>query len=66
MTASPISPPCSTPQRTLLQAEQQYAQSTTDISINLVQLYKALGGGWEMTFPSAPSEPAVAEVAAAQ
>jgi NodT family efflux transporter outer membrane factor (OMF) lipoprotein len=53
-------------QRTLLQAEQQYAQSTTDISINLVQLYKALGGGWEMTFPSAPSEPAVAEVAAAQ
>ena len=38
--------------RTLLQAEQDHAQSTTNISINLVQLYKALGGGWELTYPS--------------
>jgi hypothetical protein len=28
--------------------------------------YQLHGGGWEMTFPSAPSEPVVAEVAAAQ
>ncbi|UVK40717.1 efflux transporter outer membrane subunit [Mesorhizobium sp. AR10] len=45
--------------RTLLQAEQDHAQSTTNISINLVQLYKALGGGWELTYPSARPEPPV-------
>ncbi len=38
-------------QRTLFQAQQQYADSTTQISNNLVQLYKALGGGWETRFP---------------
>ena len=38
-------------ERTLLQAELQYAQSTTTVSTNLVQLYKALGGGWEAAFP---------------
>jgi outer membrane protein TolC len=38
----------------LLQAEQQYATSTTNVSLNLVQLFKALGGGWEPTFPSSP------------
>jgi len=41
-------------ERTLLQAEQQYATSTTNVSLNLVQLFKALGGGWEPTFPSLP------------
>ena len=45
-------------ERTLLQAEQDHAQSTTNVSINLVQLYKALGGGWELTFPIAPPEAA--------
>ncbi|MGQ0446134.1 MAG: efflux transporter outer membrane subunit [Beijerinckiaceae bacterium] len=40
--------------RTLLQAELQYAQSTTSVSTNAVQLYKALGGGWEQTFPEGP------------
>jgi outer membrane protein TolC len=34
-----------------LQAELQYTQSTTTESTNLVQLYKALGGGWEPAFP---------------
>jgi hypothetical protein len=24
------------------------------VSLNLVQLFKALGGGWERTFPDAP------------
>jgi NodT family efflux transporter outer membrane factor (OMF) lipoprotein len=41
-------------ERTLLQAEQQHATSITNVSLNLVQLFKALGGGWESTFPSAP------------
>ncbi len=40
-----------TAQRTVLEAEQQYADSTTTISTNLVQLYKVLGGGWETSFP---------------
>jgi NodT family efflux transporter outer membrane factor (OMF) lipoprotein len=38
-------------QRTVLQAEQQQSDSTTTISTNLVALYKALGGGWEPTYP---------------
>ncbi len=46
-----------TAQRTLLIAQQQYADSTTTLSTNLVQLYKALGGGWEPAFPRGdPSE----------
>lgn len=43
-------------ERTLLQAEQQYATSTTNVALNLVQLFKALGGGWETTFPDLPPE----------
>ncbi len=43
-------------ERTLLQAEQDHAQSTTNVSTNLVQLYKALGGGWELTFPITPPD----------
>jgi NodT family efflux transporter outer membrane factor (OMF) lipoprotein len=39
-------------ERTLLQAEQQYVTSTTYVALNLVQLYKALGGGWEPVFPN--------------
>ena len=38
-------------ERTLLQSEQQYATSTTNVALNLVKLFKALGGGWEKTFP---------------
>ncbi|MCL2385548.1 MAG: efflux transporter outer membrane subunit [Alphaproteobacteria bacterium] len=45
-------------ERTELQAETQYAQSTTTVSTDLVQLYKALGGGWE-AFPER-SEPIAA------
>ncbi|MGI4748094.1 MAG: efflux transporter outer membrane subunit [Janthinobacterium lividum] len=40
-------------QRTVLSAQQQLSASTTTESSNLVQLYTALGGGWEPTFPSA-------------
>ena len=39
--------------RTVLQAEQELAQSTVNVSVDLVALYKALGGGWEMTYPDA-------------
>jgi outer membrane protein TolC len=39
-------------ERTLLQAGQQYVTSTTNVSLDLVQLFKALGGGWESTFPN--------------
>jgi outer membrane protein TolC len=32
--------------RTLLQAERAYSESNTQIGVQLVVLYKALGGGW--------------------
>ncbi len=40
-------------ERSLLSAQLQLADSTTTVSANLVQLYKALGGGWEQTYPVA-------------
>jgi NodT family efflux transporter outer membrane factor (OMF) lipoprotein len=40
-------------ERAMLSAELQLAESTTNESGNLVQLYKALGGGWESAFPVA-------------
>jgi NodT family efflux transporter outer membrane factor (OMF) lipoprotein len=47
-------------ERSLLQAEQQHATSTTNVSLNLVQLFKALGGGSELTFPELPTTTEVA------
>src|SRR5262249_50338142 len=41
-------------ERQLSQVRQQYAQSTTQVSTDLVALYKALGGGWEETPPRNP------------
>nr|WP_283949537.1 efflux transporter outer membrane subunit [Limobrevibacterium gyesilva] len=38
-------------QRNQLTAEQDLADSTAAVSTNLVQLYKALGGGWETELP---------------
>lgn len=35
-------------QRTLLQTQRAYSESTTAISLQLVALYKALGGGWDI------------------
>jgi NodT family efflux transporter outer membrane factor (OMF) lipoprotein len=49
-------------ERTLISAEQQYATSTTNVSLDLVQLFKALGGGWETEFPDVPSETAAVPV----
>jgi NodT family efflux transporter outer membrane factor (OMF) lipoprotein len=43
-------------ERTLLSAQLQLADSTTTVSSNVVQLYKALGGGWEPTFPVADNK----------
>lgn len=40
-----------TAQRALLDAEQNLADSTTNVALNLVQLYRALGGGWEAAGP---------------
>ena len=55
-------------ERNLLSAEQQLAASTTTVSTNLVALYKALGGGWQDSFPVAgpdrPAAPARIEAAA--
>lgn len=39
--------------RTVLQAEQELATSTANVSVDLIALYKALGGGWELTYPNA-------------
>ena len=38
-------------ERTLLNAQLSLADSATTVSSNMVQLYKALGGGWEQTYP---------------
>jgi NodT family efflux transporter outer membrane factor (OMF) lipoprotein len=43
-------------ERSLLDVEQQFAISTMNVSLDLVQLYKALGGGWELTYPDLPTE----------
>lgn len=43
--------------RTMLQAEQDFAQSTATVSIDLIALYKALGGGWELTYPDPRAAP---------
>ena len=45
-------------QRNLLASEQALTESTTAVSTDLVQLYKALGGGWESALPEAPPAPA--------
>jgi len=50
--------------RTVLQAQQQYVQSTVNVSVDLVQLYKALGVGWEPTYPTAPGPSSEKESAA--
>lgn len=42
-----------TAQQNLLSTQQQLAISTTNVSADLVALYKALGGGWETKLPRA-------------
>lgn len=40
-----------TTERSLLASEQSLANSSATVTTNLVQLYKALGGGWEAEYP---------------
>ena len=40
-----------TAQRSLLQTQIELQRTTTEVSTNLVALYKALGGGWEKDLP---------------
>ena len=47
-------------ERTLLSAQQQGAQSATNVAVDIVALYKALGGGWEGHFPPEPPPPLTA------
>jgi NodT family efflux transporter outer membrane factor (OMF) lipoprotein len=42
-------------ERSLLSSQQDLTDNTTQISTTLVSLYKALGGGWESTYPDAAS-----------
>jgi NodT family efflux transporter outer membrane factor (OMF) lipoprotein len=44
-----------TVQRDLLNAQSDLAQSRATAAVNLVTLYKALGGGWETAFPEVPT-----------
>ena len=41
----------------LLSTQQQQLQSQTNISTDLVALYKALGGGWEVSYPDGAPPP---------
>ncbi len=41
-------------QRSLLSLQDQLAQSNGAVTTNLIQLYKALGGGWESLLPRHP------------
>lgn len=44
-------------QRNLLATQQALVSKTADVSVSLVRLYKALGGGWETVFPAARALP---------
>lgn len=45
-----------TVQRTLLDAQQALVISDENVSLSLVQLYRALGGGWQQAYPLAKTE----------
>lgn len=55
-------------QRALYAAEDQLVQSERTVTVNLVALYKALGGGWEVASEDTPGRASVppAEVAPAR
>jgi outer membrane protein TolC len=57
-------------ERSLLASQQQLASSTTTVSTDLVALYKALGGGWQASYPvrarSAPVSPVAQRTASAR
>jgi NodT family efflux transporter outer membrane factor (OMF) lipoprotein len=47
-------------QRQSNSADMQLAQGQVQLVVNMVTLYKALGGGWEVAEPSPANQPAVA------
>lgn len=47
-------------QKDLLAAQEALVSSSTGVSVSLVNLYKALGGGWEATYPAGSSTPPMA------
>jgi NodT family efflux transporter outer membrane factor (OMF) lipoprotein len=47
--------------RTVLLAQEQHVQSTVNVSTDLVQLYKALGGGWQLAYPGKADDAATAD-----
>ena len=55
-----------TAEQNLLAAEQQFTDSTTTVSTDLVQIYKALGGGWEGDLPDKPDRAGGRRLAARQ
>jgi NodT family efflux transporter outer membrane factor (OMF) lipoprotein len=44
-------------QQSYLQAQQNQAQSVERMGTDLVNLYQALGGGWEQVYPAKPAQP---------
>ena len=40
-----------TVQSALLATQEQWVESSTGVSLAMVGLYKALGGGWESVYP---------------
>lgn len=53
-----------TAQKNVLSSEQQWVDSTATVSTDLVALYKALGGGWDVAADAADSKPGDNVVAA--
>ena len=53
-------------ERSLLSAQQNLTDNTTQISTTLVSLYKALGGGWESTYPESTTADSSSTPAQAQ
>jgi outer membrane protein, multidrug efflux system len=43
-------------ERTMLEAQDRLARSETETATALVAIYKALGGGWEITDEGAQTE----------
>jgi NodT family efflux transporter outer membrane factor (OMF) lipoprotein len=51
-------------QRSLLNLQNELAQSDATITADLIRLYKALGGGWDSAAISSPAAPGVKQTAA--
>ncbi|SDT65746.1 efflux transporter outer membrane subunit [Pseudomonas granadensis] len=52
-----------TVQSALLATQEQWVESSTGVSLAMVGLYKALGGGWQSVYPAQPMASASPDVA---